>query len=1042
MEGISCQFMQMVFDLCAGGCYNPASKFFLGFFLYFWIQSDPYRLSRVESNLLFLRGDGIMSKARFMSMKWLRLHLKEIIWATVILFVLSCFIIGYGSSRAQKNMDEKRRKMEAAEQKAMSVEENIPVALKDKLNQPALQFSYPSLTGAQVTRIVDVKTVFNTFMGSADYRKILSYPQQLRQAFGAQIKDNLLEDIISRVLIELHAEAHNLKPKLTTSALVERDRLQITPAEFDRRLKREGVSTNEYGHMRMQQEIIKGVFDSATRPVPVASLTDEALKKFYDDHKLRFKKDDEVTLKHLLVSPTDFRDHVTVSDEELKTYYDKNRKEFESSKRASIWHILIDPKNPDYLKNISIDEADVRRHYSDKIDEYKKPEMVKARHILIKPRNTFEKALDSFTVNLRDFKMVEGKEGQVKYQFEMGVSDQKTEMKLNFSDIIVIASDGQRFSLKEEDHKDLKNPISLPQAGSPTGAVFGTVCFVLPKDVEVDKLEIKDTRSVHHFEVAGAHDEEKSFEAAKVECEKLLVRLNDGAADFARLASDTSDDLGSKVKGGDLGEFPRGQMVKPFEDAAFAAKAGEIKGPIRTKYGYHLIKVEERIPARTTSLEEARDKIVESMRNARAEAKAQNDLDMVRELVEQGSRKFKDLVKEYSMGPSRKEEGRVPVFFRGELTEDYSAEQKKILEAEVAADGRIIEDIEEVVFNMKPNEISRVIKTSKGLHLIQVDSFLDPVPMGFHASVKRYAREKLEEIRRKEMAAAKSAELAKALSVDNFDTLASESSPAGVADLGALPFSTEVGFSNYALAQAIGQVSMDGRTYIPAIHSALASLTIAAEQVASGSFAARLIGPIETELGFHYLKVTRLLANQYLPFEKEKDSLKDMLSQEPSNQAIAAEFEKNREKFDRPAQRKVRQIVVSEESVAQDLYKRLQDGEIFGLLAQKYSIDGSSVNGGSLGALKKGQFPANLEEPLWNLKKGEFTKPVQTSYGWVVVQLDDHEIPGSVASLTTEVSETIKKSLRQKLQNELFVSFLTELRRKATVIRHPILNEL
>ncbi|HNV71227.1 MAG TPA: hypothetical protein PKO06_16100, partial [Candidatus Ozemobacteraceae bacterium] len=64
--------------------------------------------------------------APFMSMRWLRLHIKEIIWATVILFVLSCFIIGYGSSRAQRRMEERRTEAEAAERRAQETEESLP----------------------------------------------------------------------------------------------------------------------------------------------------------------------------------------------------------------------------------------------------------------------------------------------------------------------------------------------------------------------------------------------------------------------------------------------------------------------------------------------------------------------------------------------------------------------------------------------------------------------------------------------------------------------------------------------------------------------------------------------------------------------------------------------------------------------------------------------------------------------------------------------------------------------------------------------------
>jgi peptidyl-prolyl cis-trans isomerase D len=75
--------------------------------------------------------------------------------------------------------------------------------------------------------------------------------------------------------------------------------------------------------------------------------------------------------------------------------------------------------------------------------------------------------------------------------------------------------------------------------------------------------------------------------------EDLLARARQGE-DFAELAKAHSEDEGTAEKGGDLGFFGRGTMVKPFEDAAFGARPGEIVGPVQTSYGLHLIKVEAR----------------------------------------------------------------------------------------------------------------------------------------------------------------------------------------------------------------------------------------------------------------------------------------------------------------------------------------------------------------------------------------------------------------------------------------------------------------
>lgn len=80
---------------------------------------------------------------------------------------------------------------------------------------------------------------------------------------------------------------------------------------------------------------------------------------------------------------------------------------------------------------------------------------------------------------------------------------------------------------------------------------------------------------------------------ALAKAQEIRKKLVDGA-DFAQLASTESDDAGSKARGGDLNFFKHGQMVAPFEQAAFSMKVGEISEPIKTQFGYHIIKVEAR----------------------------------------------------------------------------------------------------------------------------------------------------------------------------------------------------------------------------------------------------------------------------------------------------------------------------------------------------------------------------------------------------------------------------------------------------------------
>jgi hypothetical protein len=90
----------------------------------------------------------------------------------------------------------------------------------------------------------------------------------------------------------------------------------------------------------------------------------------------------------------------------------------------------------------------------------------------------------------------------------------------------------------------------------------------------------------------AAHPELNSTQS-KAKAEEVLAKLRAGG-DFAALAKENSGDPSNKDNGGDLGWFGRGMMVKPFEDAAFALKPGELSGIVETQFGYHIIKLDER----------------------------------------------------------------------------------------------------------------------------------------------------------------------------------------------------------------------------------------------------------------------------------------------------------------------------------------------------------------------------------------------------------------------------------------------------------------
>jgi parvulin-like peptidyl-prolyl isomerase len=90
----------------------------------------------------------------------------------------------------------------------------------------------------------------------------------------------------------------------------------------------------------------------------------------------------------------------------------------------------------------------------------------------------------------------------------------------------------------------------------------------------------------------------------KAKAEELRRRAATAGADFARLARETSDDDATKTRGGDLGTFARDAHTRAFDEAAFALKVGELSQVVQTEYGFHIIKLNAREPARALTFDE------------------------------------------------------------------------------------------------------------------------------------------------------------------------------------------------------------------------------------------------------------------------------------------------------------------------------------------------------------------------------------------------------------------------------------------------------
>lgn len=147
----------------------------------------------------------------------------------------------------------------------------------------------------------------------------------------------------------------------------------------------------------------------------------------------------------------------------------------------------------------------------------------------------------------------------------------------------------------------------------------------------------EERRAAHILIAVKATAPQAEQDAAKAKAEQVLQQAMQNPDKFADLAKKYSQDPGSAANGGDLGYFARGAMLKPFDDAAFSMKVGEISSLVRSDFGFHIIKLLAIKPANVLSFDVARQGILNKMRQQKAD-------DMFAELAD----KFSNTVYEQS----------------------------------------------------------------------------------------------------------------------------------------------------------------------------------------------------------------------------------------------------------------------------------------------------------------------------------------------------------------------------------------------------------
>jgi len=410
---------------------------------------------------------------------------------------------------------------------------------------------YLGLSGGVITELGSVN---GTEIKYTDFENQVNFAiEQQRQQTGEDldetvislIRDQVWEQMVSQILAE--QQIKKLGIKVTNQEIL--NWVYNSPQTLPEPIKRNFVDST-------------GQFNMAVYQQALATKTPE-VQKFWSQVEDYLR---QTLLSQKLQSVITATVRVT-EGEILQKFKDENIS-------ADFDYVFLDV-NSVQDNQVQITEEDLKSYYEKNKENFKRDESVKLRYVLFPDIATMDDTI--------------GTEKQLKAL----VKDLK---KFNTADTTTwgVVND---YSLSKYEDKFFKpNEISSEVADFFFKAAKDSISDVIMASDGFHVVKLIDTKDGEDVFVNASHiliNIGTDTIGAKLKSEQLVQRLKNGD-DFVKLAAENSDDPGNKFKGGNLGWFTKGAMVKEFEEAVMGGSVGEIRGPVKTQFGYHIIKINDR----------------------------------------------------------------------------------------------------------------------------------------------------------------------------------------------------------------------------------------------------------------------------------------------------------------------------------------------------------------------------------------------------------------------------------------------------------------
>ncbi|HOT75609.1 MAG TPA: peptidylprolyl isomerase [Candidatus Wallbacteria bacterium] len=826
------------------------------------------------------------------------------------------------------------------------------------------------LNQQQQQAVEDLKNLNKKKVSDSDYKKVLASVKfstdEVIDVTAGDFYDILhRQDEQFRKFYSTKKQREELLNQIVEVKIMENKSKRIipTPADYDEEINKIFPSKQQMEEYMKNSGMTREILEERLRPqvqekllkrqlAKPREIAEELLNKYYEENKKEFVEKQtlpgESKETEVQKSFADVKEIIRakllkeVSDADIQKYYEEHKGRYKNPLTMDLAHLFIKSDSEAIKKSINPTDEELKKYHSENKDKYKTPRTFEVKAI-VKPYDNKE---------LRD-----------------AVTVSETEA------VEFYGKNNAKFTTRA--HLDLKSILVDPKSKARVEALKPTDEELLAFYNQTD-------------EVKASHILVKD-ETHAIELKKKI----DGGANFEELAKSDST-CPSKDKGGDLGFFKRDMMVKPFSDAAFALKIGEITGPVKSDFGYHIIKSTDQKTAYAKPFAEVKEEVKKTYIEKKLDEQAKTIAEDVVKKIKAGE-SFAELAAKYSDGASKSNGGVLGTIYQDNKEPIENIEK---LTGEVAMNGRVLDNILYTAFALNSDTTpSEVIKTPLGFHVVmasnKVDSRLKPYEECKAEVIEEFKKEaakaKVEEI----MNEAYSKLTKGGFKFEEIQAKYSDGPSAKSGEVCGKIYLGEVP-KNYDKSKFAGEIIKKAEDEIPAeVTSALAKLT----------FEGQCSEVIKLPWAAVILKAEKIYEPSFKTFEDAKDALKTAYVSQKTEELI--------------------------KKTLTDARDKAVKGEDFGALAKSVSEGATKDKAGEIGLIVKGEgfkdkaaadkykgevsmpwgtmIDPAIEEAVFELEKGAYSDVIKSSFGFHVFKVKDR-IADSYKDLS-EVKDKIKETL-------------------------------